>query len=125
MFVDNFELMCEAIETPPTVVLKENGLAPSRLSEWREDPWKMPTQKNLYKLADYFGCSVGDFFEERCKSPEEYNMMARERLLQDQERALELFGLNEDEEEFLRIYRASGLKERHQLMAKVYEFDPE
>lgn len=125
MFIDNFERMCTAIGEKPGTVLKAVGISRSRLTDWRNDRTKMPNQQNLYKLADYFDCEVGEFFHDWYKSPEEY-LEARERKEQeDYERAMEAYGLNEDEGEFLRIYRCLGPKQRHKLMTAVYEFDEE
>ena len=125
MFIQNFERLCKTVNEKPTMVLKEVGISPSRLTEWRDDEWKMPNQRNLYKLAEYFGCEVGEFFHDWYSSPEEYLEAKRKRDLEDYERAMEAYGLDENEEEFLRIYRALGPKERHRLMSAVYEFDEE
>ena len=125
MFIDNFERICKAAGEKPGTVLKAVGLSPSRLTDWRKDNTKMPNQVKLYELAEYFGCDVGEFFNDWYKSPEEYLEAKEKQDLEDYERAMEAYGLDECEEEFLRIYRSLSAKDRHRLMSAVYEFDEE
>lgn len=59
MFKENFELQLQKKNVKPYEVSKATGISQGLLSEYKSGK-KQPSIPSLQKLADYFGCSVGD-----------------------------------------------------------------
>ena len=58
-FYDNFVYRCNQFGKTPTAVAQDLGLAKSSVSCWKKRGSK-PTDVNIVKIANYFGCSVAD-----------------------------------------------------------------
>lgn len=59
-FYENFIALCAETNHSPQSVIKEIGLSKNVLYSWKSGR-TMPTQPNLYKLAEYFGVPVKYF----------------------------------------------------------------
>lgn len=64
----------------------------------------MPKESEMLEIAKILGCSMMDFFAD-----EEYIHVTKP--------------ANEDEEDILRIYRASPRREKHEFMTMVYSYE--
>lgn len=62
MFYDNFVRLCNKAGKKPTAVAVEIGLKKSASTSWKNGT--IPTDANLQKLADYFGCSISELTSE-------------------------------------------------------------
>lgn len=56
MFYDNFVKLCNSINKSPSAAAIELGFKKSTVTRWKNGG--MPTDANLFKIADYFGVSV-------------------------------------------------------------------
>ena len=56
MFWKNFLILCNERGISPTAVVVELGLSRGSVTSWKEG--KMPYQRTLQKLANYFGVTV-------------------------------------------------------------------
>lgn len=59
MFWKNFVALCNAQNKSPTTVIKDIGIAHGCVTKWKKRETN-PTDKNIAKLAEYFG--VQDFY---------------------------------------------------------------
>lgn len=57
-FYDNFVECCNEIEVTPTEVARSNGITQQAVSLWKKRG-SIPKAETLYKLANYFGVTVG------------------------------------------------------------------
>lgn len=57
MFWDVFVSLCLARSVTPSEVVRELGIAMGSVTKWKNG--SIPSQKNLIKIADYFGTTVG------------------------------------------------------------------
>lgn len=62
MFYDTFLSLCNAKGVKPSRALTEASVPKSALTYWKNEALKgveaVPTNQNILKLAEYFGCSV-------------------------------------------------------------------
>lgn len=56
MFWKNFLELCNKRETTPTAVVVELGLSRGSVTAWKEG--KVPYQRTLSKIANYFGVTI-------------------------------------------------------------------
>ena len=62
MFYDNFIKFCNSVGKSPSAVAKGIGIEKSTVTRWKKGA--TPTDANLQKLADYFGCSISELTSE-------------------------------------------------------------
>lgn len=68
MFWINYLLLCGKVNKAPTALAKELGITSGTVSGWKNG--KIPSQKNLQKIADYFGITVWDLLGEKKTAPD-------------------------------------------------------
>lgn len=82
MFWNNFYFLCKEHKKTPTEVVEELCIARGSVTKWKNGT--LPSKKNLSKIADYFGVSVGTLFDDSDKKEklpatnEEFMAMLRE-----------------------------------------------
>ena len=108
-FHENLKRICNDRGTTPTAVLREMGVATSKIAAWNKG--NLPKQEMMVRLADYLHCSVMDFF---------WDENDEQRLSQSEKQAEPE---NEDEEDILRLYRSLSRRDKHAFMAMVYDFE--
>ena len=111
-FHENFKRIANEKGTSPTAVLRELGIAPSKVAMWNKG--SLPKQATLVRLAEYLNCSVIDFFWD--EKDDERLALARQAQAESETK-------DEDEEDILRIYRMLSRQEKHEFMAMVYGFE--
>ena len=109
-FHENLKRICNAKGTTPTAVLREMGVATSKIAAWNKG--NLPKQEMLVRLADYLGCTVMDFFWDE---EDEKRLMGNAHTIEEPE--------NEDESDILRLYRSLSRRDKHEFMAMVYDFE--
>lgn len=60
---ERFASLCNERGVTPYRVGKETGIARSTLSEWKKGTYT-PKVDKIKKVADYFGVSIGYFYDE-------------------------------------------------------------
>lgn len=60
MFWENFYALCEKIGKKPLHVVKELGISTGSITMWKSGT--RPSEKNLIRLAEYFGVTPDYFF---------------------------------------------------------------
>lgn len=60
MFWENFYALCEKIGKKPLHVVKELGISSGSITMWKSGT--RPSEKNLNRLAEYFGVTPDYFF---------------------------------------------------------------
>lgn len=63
MFWANYLLLCSEIDKSPTAVAKDLGITSGTVTGWKQG--KIPSQKYLQRIAEYFGISVWDLLGEK------------------------------------------------------------
>ncbi len=106
-FAENFKRICTEQGTTPTAVLKEMGVATSKVTMWNNG--SLPKQDMLVRLAQFLNCSVMDFFADE-------DEIERQRQYQEDY-------LNEDEKEIVRIFRSLDRRSKHEFMNTAYDFE--
>lgn len=104
-FAENFKRICNDRGTTPTAVLKELGVATSKVTMWNNG--SLPKQDMLVRLAQHLGCSVMDFFAD----DDTIHPMTTEDTL------------DEDEKELVRIFRSLDRRSKHEFMSTAYDFE--
>lgn len=59
-FWENFSHICDVRGTKPTPLLKAMGVAPNKVTAWKNG--SLPKEDMLKRLAEALDCSVIDFF---------------------------------------------------------------
>lgn len=103
-FKSNFNRICREKGTTPTALLVSMGVAHSKVAMWNKG--SLPKEDMMVRLAHELGCSVMDFFADEDDLPK-----------------ASLLPENDDESDILRIYRSLSRREKHEFMAKVYDFE--
>lgn len=114
MFWDNFRKLCFSMETTPTRVCAELGLATSAPNKWKNG--SIPNRTTLAKLANYFGVSIEYFFQSEERRQVNENVDDYLEQLRNRPEIRTLFSLTknasrEDVERAVAIIKA--LKETH------------
>ena len=104
-FAENLKRICDDRGTTPTAVLKDMGVATSKVTMWNNG--SLPKQEMLLRLARYLNCSVMDFFAD-----DDY---INNTSMQD--------GLDEDEKEIVRIFRSLDRRSKHEFMNTAYDYE--
>lgn len=60
MFWDNFNALCKSVSKSPNKIAQELSIASGSITEWKKG--RIPSQRTLKKLADYFGVTIEYFF---------------------------------------------------------------
>ena len=102
-FATNFKKICLAKGTSPTRVCIDLGLSTSKVALWNGG--SIPKADVLIKIAKHLECSVMDFFAD------EVDMQKME------------FSLDADEKDIIKLFRKLTRKEKHEFMAKAYEYE--
>lgn len=104
-FHENFKRIANEKGTSPTAVLRDMGVATSKLAAWNRGA--LPKEEMMVRLAEYLHCSVMDFFWDEA----------------DDKKEDELVGKDDDEKDVLRIFRNLDRREKHDFMSMIYEFE--
>lgn len=57
-FLNNFLMLCDRKDVPPSRALEEAGLSKSLYSKWKAKPTSIPNGETLEKLSKYFMVSI-------------------------------------------------------------------
>lgn len=106
-FATNLKRICKLRGTTPTGLLKSMGVPTNKVSAWNKGA--LPKQEMLIRLANELGCSVMEFFADE-------SYLETMKLQSDIEQ-------DEDEIDIVRVYRLLSRRDKHEFMAKVYEFE--
>ena len=60
MFWNNFDTLCKSVSKSPNKVAQELSIASGSVTEWKKG--RIPSQRTLKKLAEYFGVTIEYFF---------------------------------------------------------------
>lgn len=101
MFYDKFLSLCEVNGISPSRALTDMGISKGSLSRWKEGG--KPLNENKKLIADYFGISISELLDETIKKSAAINGN----------------GLNEKEEEWLKLFRLIPENRRAEYMAML------
>ena len=125
MFFDNFERICKERGTSPSAVVSEIGKSKNTASNWKKFG-TIPKNQELEDLAFVLKCKVSDFFSDPVdKFEAEQSADLRQVLTIMGDRLVEEnLTIDDNIYEFIRIYsRCKTIRQRHQLMDAVYDFE--
>ena len=128
MFYENFDRICRERKTSASAAAQAIGRAKNTAGGWKKNH-TIPKEDELIALAKYLHCRVADFFREdgqvHFKSSEdmvEYWEYVNSINPLNVDGALDL---DDDENDFVSIYRCCNKRQQAQLMVLVYEFAEE
>ena len=104
-FAETLKRICTDRGTTPTAVLRELGVATSKVTMWNNG--SLPKEKMMVRLAQYLNCSVMDFFAD--------DDVIHPAPPKDE--------LDEDEKEIVRIFRSLDRRSKHEFMSTAYEYE--
>lgn len=124
MFSENFERICSSRGIKPGPLCVKAGLKAGRAANWK-NTGALPKEHELLALAKALECRVSDFFREDGEMAFSSREEAMEYWMYVD--AINPFGgkmpdLNDDENNFVTIYRKCKLLQQTKLMLLVYQF---
>ncbi len=125
MFIENFERIARQAGKTPSGVCVEAGLHKNKSSYWKTHD-ALPKEEELERLAKVLQCTVSDFFRDPNKPRyrNEIEMMEAKIASGEWEYASEP-GLDEYQQDFMKIYNSLAAKDRMLLMHRIYGFADE
>ena len=120
MFYENFDRICREKGTSASATAVAIGKARTIPAGWKKNG-TIPKESELKALAKVLGCEVADFFQPIYKDATEAALAKQKKEDELYEYAIAQFGLNEDEEELIEIYRNLDKRGRMELMLASYD----
>lgn len=105
MFWDNFTNLCNINNTSPNAVAKSIGASNATCTKWKNG--SIPNGETLFKLADYFNCSI-DYLLGRAENTKSYS-----NILSDQT------DIDSQAEEFLRKFFKLSKENRDTILTLI------
>lgn len=129
MFLQNIEKLAASRNMSLSGVASALGMSNNAATKWRNGA--IPTSKNLQKIADFFGVTIGDLLKDDVpQAGHSIGNVSNSNVLQDVSGDNIHVGggagtLTDSEQQILELYRSLDLKRRTLLMMRAIELKEE